>query len=471
MFPMSRRKRTRRLPIPFLLSSCRPLLLWVLYLLNVEPSNAADLESPATEVIVLSPSHSLRRITSTAGKSHASPTTWRSSVESLVSPLLDIPDSWKSPVQQTFTTPCESLGLWFRDDPAIQPGTKGVPMPVAPAIQARFSMDGPLAGVSRANGSVGPWSALLLLDFYPRRVPEFTVQLTSFNGQSRTLNLLRVQNPSPLSDAGWQAAPLPARVGDPDSALIIHDLTVTATPRTRSNGQRWVQVQTQASWSAANTSNIPRIVAARLSDPGGNKLPLNPGQTPPQERTHSFFGSGSLFFDEPVWQLELLTPDHSASAATPEILPAGPIGIQSQGPIDADSTAQAIPLFREARSTKSSAAVTGIAIRSTHTQTPPSFVLHFVVESIPQDHFLQLTSITDDLDQSWSLTTPIQAIYAPRLHQVALVPPTPHTKPPKYFRMIFTVHPTRAHILRISPRFLGPDLKRNDLVFPFRPRP
>jgi hypothetical protein len=148
-------------------------------------------------------------------------------VENLVAPLVDIPDGWRSPVQQTFTTPSESLGLWFRDDPATQPGTKGVPMPVAPAIQARFSTEGPSAGFSRANGSVGPWSAVLLLDFYPRRIPEFTVQLTAFSGQSRNLNLLRVRNPSPRPDTGWRATPLPARIGDPDSALILHELAVT----------------------------------------------------------------------------------------------------------------------------------------------------------------------------------------------------------------------------------------------------
>jgi hypothetical protein len=448
-----------------------PLALVILSLVSMASSAAADLEPPSTEVIVLSPGHSLRRITTTVGKSHASPTSWRNSVENLVAPLVDIPDGWKSPVQQTFTTPSESLGLWFRDDPATQPGTKGVPMPVAPAIQARFSTEGPSAGFSRANGSVGPWSAVLLLDFYPRRIPEFTVQLTAFNGQSRNLNLLRVRNPSPRPDTGWRATPLPARIGDPDSALILHELAVTATPRTRTNGQRWIRVQTQASWSAANTSNVPRIVAARLRDPGGNRLPLYPGQKSPHERTHSLFGSGSLFFDEPVWQLELLTADHAVSNKSPDILPAGPIGIHNHSITDADSTPTAVPLIREARSSRSSAAVTGIAVRNTPTQTQPGLVLHFGIESLPPAHFLELTSVIDDLDHSWSLASPFVTMDAPSLHRIPLIPPTPQTRSPKHFRMIFTIHPTRTHTVRVTPRFLGPDLHPDDLAFPFRPMP
>jgi hypothetical protein len=467
---VSPRQRTCCLPSPFIRQTW-PLMPVILYLISVASSAASDPELPSTEVIVLSPAHSLRRITTTVGKSHASPTSWRNSVENLVAPLVDIPDGWKSPVQQTFTTPGESLGLWFRDDPATQPGTKGVPMPVAPSIQARFLMNGPLAGFSRANGSVGPWSALLLLDCYPRRIPEFTVHLTAFDGQSLDLKLLRVRNPSPRPDAGWRSTPLPARVGDSDSALILHDLTVTATPRARPNGERWVRVQTRASWSAANTSNVPRIVAARLRDPGGNQLPLYPSQTPPHERTHSLSSSGSLFFDEPVWQLELLTPDHSVSTTSPDILPAGPIGIHNQSTPDADSAPQTVPLLREVRSSRSSAAVSGIAVRSTSAQSLPGLILHFGVESIPPDQFLELTSVTDDLDRSWSLASPFVTIDAHSQYQIPLVPPPPEAVLPKHFRIIFTVRPTRTHILRITPRFLGPDLLPTDLSFPFRPSP
>jgi hypothetical protein len=391
-------------------------------------------------------------------------------VEEALNAAIDIPQSWKSPVRQTFTTRDESLGLWFRDDPATQPGTKGIPMPVAPDFLATIGTVDHVAGQGRSNPSPGPWSSLLLLEFYPRRTLEFVVDLSVPGTNPRTRAPLKVRNPSPRPDAGWRAEPFPVRIGEADSPVQLHDLRVTGSARTRTNGDRFARVQTEVDWSFVDPNATRRLVAAQLRDPGGNRLALRPSVTPTHSSTNSLCAFGSLFFDEPVWQLDLFSTDAATNAPTAEIVTVGPVDIFGL-PI-----LRGTPIGQPIRSAEARAIRTGgrieISVQTQWSGGRGQHELSFSLEGMLPGHWAELTSVTDDLGRPWSPAFPIGILDAqqPTHASTLLTGPDSPNPPPRRFTATFTFRPTQSHSVRVTPRFIPGNLSPTDLAWPLRPR-
>ena len=433
-------------------------------------ARSADELAPSTGVIVLSREHSLRLITTTTGRTHESPSSWRNSVEQALNTVIDIPQGWKSPARQTFPTQDESLGLWFRDDPATQPGTKGVPMPVAPVFFATLGTLDHLAGRARSNPSAGPWSSLLLLELYPRRTPEFVVNLFYSAGIHRRTARLNVQNPSPRPDAGWRAESFPVRIADAGFPIQLHDLRVTGSARTGADGGRWIRLETQADWSFVGSNATRRLVAAQLRDPGGNRLDLDPLITTNPSSTNSLGAFGSLFFDEPVWQLDLTSTDPVANSPTAEIVAFGPVDIlglpsTNENPLRQANTSAEGRAIRAGGQVAVSVQVISAGDRKEHQ-------LAFSLEGMNPGFWAELTAVSDDLGRTWAPAQPfgtVRSLPSTYFHRM-LVPHGSSTPPPRRFTVTFTFRPARTHSVRVIPRFVPGNLDPKDLEWPLRPR-
>ena len=149
----------------------------------------------------------------------------------------------------------------------------------------------------------------LVVDLFPRRARELTLELHDGYELDGERHLLRgIPNPMRVTRPSWIPDTLPSRQTHDGVTVTLSDLYACDVPAMDSIRRRPYRIpdrrtQVVAVAEDARHRAIP-VVSQRLSDPGGNVLFQPVGQ--PASESPSFF-NGSLFDDEPSWQLDLET--------------------------------------------------------------------------------------------------------------------------------------------------------------------